>query len=163
MSKRKHPPKETLEKLYLVQGLNGTQIAKMYNMSKVCICRALNKFDIPIRPCIGKNHPSWKGGKVELMGYVAVWMPEHSRSNHVGYVKEHILIMEEKLGRPINKDEHIHHIDFDRQNNNINNLWMASNKKHHEAQNSIFKIIKPLLDQKAIKFDTNLGKYICCE
>lgn len=163
MSKRKHPSKETLEKLYLVDGLNGTQIAKMHNMSKVCLCRALHKFDIPVRPTAGKNHPNWKGGRVELMGYIGILAPNHHRANHVGYVKEHILIMEGVIGRPLKKEEHIHHIDFDKQNNEISNLWMTSSKKHNVAQNSIFKLIKSLLKQEAIKFDTESGKYINCK
>ena len=163
MSKRKHPDKDTLENLYLVQKLNAAEIAIKYNMSKACLCKALHKFDIPIRQCVGKNHPAWKGGRVVLMGYIGIWMPNHHRANHVGYVKEHILIMEDVIGRPLKKEEHIHHIDFDRQNNKISNLWMASNKKHHAAQNSILKLVKPLLEQGAIKFDTESGEYINCK
>lgn len=160
MSKRKHPEKEKLKELYLVQKLSGTEIAKRYNMSKVCLCRALHKFGIPIRDCTGENHPSWKGGRVEKMGYIAIWMPNHPRANNVGYVKEHILIMEEELNRPLKKEEHIHHIDFNRKNNDVNNLWIASNSEHHIAQNSIFKIVKPLLDKNIIRFDIETGEYV---
>lgn len=162
MSKRKHPSKEKLEELYLSQKLSGAEIAKKYNMSKVCVCRALRKFGIPIRECVGENHPSWKGGRVVHTGYIDVYNPNHPRANHIGYVKEHILIMEKVMGRPLKKEEQIHHIDFDRKNNTVNNLWLSSNSSHHIAQNSIFKLIKTLLEKEIIKFDVKKGEYILC-
>ena len=160
MSKRKHPSKEILEELYLNQKLTATNIAEKYNISKACLCKALHNFKIPIRPCIGKNHPSWKGGRVIKSGYIAIWNPKHHRTSNVGYVFEHILIMERELCRQITKDEHIHHIDFDRQNNEITNLYVTSPHNHRLAEKSISELIKPLLNQNIIEFKD--GKYIQC-
>ena len=160
MSKRKHPPEEKLRELYLIDKLSATKIAEQYNMSKTRVCGALHKFNIPIRKRVGKNHPNWKGGRVIKTGYVAIWNPKHHRANNVGYVFEHVLIMEKHLNRHIEREEHIHHIDFDKQNNEISNLWIASNSAHHIAQNSIFKLIKSLLEQEAIEFDTEKGIYV---
>ena len=42
---------------------------------------------------------NWKGGRVAgKKGYVRVWMPEHPRADSIGYVYEHILVLERSLG-----------------------------------------------------------------
>ena len=51
---------------------------------------------------------------------------------------EHILVMEEYLGRPTTTTERIHHKDGNRQNNNIDNLVLcADNKEHKKFHRSI--------------------------
>jgi hypothetical protein len=45
-------------------------------------------------------------------------------------VFEHILVMEKKLGRSINKGEHIHHIDGNKKNNDPHNLTLLSASEH---------------------------------
>ena len=107
----------------------------------------------------GSEHPMWKGGRVLKNGYPAIWNPNHHRKNNVGYVKEHILIMEKELGRKISKKEHIHHIDFTRDNNNPQNLWVCSDSKHKIAERSIQKLVKDLLCKEIIKFNRNKGVY----
>jgi hypothetical protein len=42
------------------------------------------------------------------------------------WVKEHRLIVAQHLGRPLRSDESVHHIDGNRQNNDINNLQLRS-------------------------------------
>lgn len=39
--------------------------------------------------------------------------------------------MEEHLGRPLSDDEVVHHLDGDRQNNDISNLRLFSNQAEH--------------------------------
>jgi len=74
----------------------------------------------------GRYHPHWSGGRTIQKGYVLV-MPSadcnigdvmRSRSG----VAEHRLVMALSLGRPLRKDEHVHHINGDKQDNRIENL-----------------------------------------
>jgi len=56
-------------------------------------------------------------------GYVMVYMPNHPRSRrNNGRVLEHIVVMEEKLGRPLLPGENVHHINGVRDDNRPENL-----------------------------------------
>ena len=62
-------------------------------------------------------------------GYVFVWVPDHPRANpNSGRVREHILVMEESLGRHFLSGEEVHHKNGDRADNRLQNLelWTKS-------------------------------------
>ncbi len=61
-------------------------------------------------------------------GYVRIWQPGHSRANSLGYVLEHLLVMEKKQGRPVLKTEEVHHRNGMRDDNRSSNLelWTRS-------------------------------------
>lgn len=42
-------------------------------------------------------------------------------------------MVEAALARPLRKGEVVHHIDGDRSNNSIENLYLCSDRKHHNA------------------------------
>ena len=79
---------------------------------------------------IGFLHPNWEGGRrADERGYIRIWIaPKKWRY-------EHNLIMENKLGRPLQAGEVVHHIDGDRGNNSIDNLALfpssSAHLKHH--------------------------------
>lgn len=78
----------------------------------------------------GGTSYNWKGGRtVDVKGYVHIYRPEHPHANH-GYVREHVLVMEEKLGRYLERHERVHHKDGNRSNNNPDNLelWKVKAK-----------------------------------
>lgn len=64
-------------------------------------------------------------------GYRVIYKPEHHHARHNGYVYEHILIMEEMLGRSLNENEVVHHIDGNKLNNNRDNLMLFPNNAEH--------------------------------
>lgn len=45
-------------------------------------------------------------------------------------IREHRLIMENHIGRPLRRDEHVHHIDENKMNNSIENLMLVTPKEH---------------------------------
>lgn len=62
--------------------------------------------------------------KRKINGYIFVrvgkfWIPEHR------------LVVEEKLERTLEKGEVIHHIDGNKENNEIDNLMLFPNQKEH--------------------------------
>ena len=70
---------------------------------------------------IGENHCRWNGGKkINQEGYRCIRYKEHPRAQN-GYVLEHTLAMEAYLGRFLNSDEVVHHIEGNKLNNSINN------------------------------------------
>lgn len=66
----------------------------------------------------------WKRGHFMQNGYRQLTLPDGR------YVAEHRLIMEQQLGRPLRSDEHVHHRDGDRLNNEPANLAILTNVEH---------------------------------
>jgi len=69
------------------------------------------------------NKYTWKGGKFKTTdGYCRVVLKGHPRADVRGYVFEHLLVMENYLGRPVDKNETVHHKNGVRNDNRIENL-----------------------------------------
>ena len=111
----------------------------------------------------GDRNPSWKGGRTtHARGYVLVRSPEHPRAAN-GYVFEHILIAEQKLGRPIGREEIVHHINGVKDDNRPENLSVMSRadhaKLHHKATHC--KRGHPLTGPEADVWVNKQGKPWC--
>jgi len=79
----------------------------------------------------GEKHPRWNGGRyVTAAGYVLLYRPNHPCCNRLGYVYEHRLVVEERLGRFLRADEVVHHKDGDKQNNTAENLDVLDAASH---------------------------------
>lgn len=77
-----------------------------------------------------EEHPNWKGGRtITSHGYVLVKAPDHPDADTRGYIYEHRLVAEQKLGRRLQSDEHVHHKNGDTQDNRPENLEV-----HHETE-----------------------------
>lgn len=78
-------------------------------------------------------------------GYVYVLAPDHPRlaksvaKKHQGYIPEHILVMENHLGRYLEGDENIHHKNGIRHDNRIENLelWKTGQPAGHRVSDII--------------------------
>jgi len=73
--------------------------------------------------------------------YRELFLPEYPNTMKNGYIREHRYIMEQHLGRPLEKDEIVHHIDGDTLNNNPSNLEVML-KKDHDRMNTYLNIHK---------------------
>ena len=92
--------------------------------SNQCRAEAINKF------YSGENHMSYKSGKYIHEGYVLVKKPEHYRADKNGYVKEHVLLAEEKIGRKLLDNEEVHHINKIKNDNRYQNLAVLTISEH---------------------------------
>lgn len=81
------------------------------------------------RSPIGASNPNWKGGRTvsKLTGYVRVKRPDHPRAVN-GYVLEHMVVMEDAIGRYLLPGETVHHRNGQRADNALGNLelWAKS-------------------------------------
>lgn len=65
--------------------------------------------------------------------YLREFAPNHPKANNRGYVYTHVLVAEEKLGRPLNTGECVHHLDENKHNNEPDNLIVFKTKSDHTA------------------------------
>lgn len=82
--------------------------------------------------------PSYKGGRTTTYGgYVWESCPGHRLANHWGFVAQHRLIGEDILGRPMEKDEVVHHKDQVRTNNDLSNLEVMTRDAHRKLHSKL--------------------------
>jgi hypothetical protein len=71
----------------------------------------------------GSANGYWKGGQTRhKAGYVMVLAPDHPRATSGRYVFEHVLVMEQLLGRYLLPGETVHHRNGVRDDNRPENL-----------------------------------------
>lgn len=76
---------------------------------------------------IGEANSKLFNKRIGKNGYVVITVsvyPEYRR------IYEHRHVMEEHIGRKLRTDEAVHHIDWDKTNNNIKNLQLMSRSEH---------------------------------
>lgn len=78
----------------------------------------------------GDNSSHWKGGITKCNGYIMVLSPNHPRADKRNYVYQHILVMENFLGRYLIGEEQVHHKNGDRTDNRIENLELTNLREH---------------------------------
>jgi len=74
----------------------------------------------------GADHPLWRGGRyLDKDGYVIINIEGKQ-------VKAHRYIMEQVLGRKLRRDEVVHHINGNRQDNRVENLQVMTIGEHNK-------------------------------
>jgi len=74
----------------------------------------------------------------------------HPMANRDGYVPEHRLVMEKKLGRYLTREEVVHHVDGDRANNEPENLVVFASLSEHNAYHAKYGVVHPASSRLAL-------------
>lgn len=75
----------------------------------------------------------------------------------------HRRIAEQIIGRRLRSNEIVHHIDFDKHNNDPSNLVIQSRSEHRKSHSSFERLVPELVRLGIIKFDRDTGIYELCE
>ncbi len=105
-------------------------LAEEFNVSASTIRKYLEKYEVPRRSRNEKSSCFTGGRNICSNGYVEIIVPGHPATNARGYVYEHRIVAEKKLGRYLLSNEVVHHIDGNKTNNSPNNLIVLSNEDH---------------------------------
>lgn len=68
--------------------------------------------------------------KITRNGYILIYDPNHHRASTDGYVYEHVVVVENKIKRKLLDTEEVHHLNFKRDDNRIENLIVLSKMDH---------------------------------
>jgi len=126
--------RDYLIKQYITNDLSISKIAKDCGVCLNTIHRYLIRFDIPRRPACcppGEKSSRWKGGRIKQNGYIYIYNPGHLRATG-NYVPEQIIVIEKFLKRKLTKPEAVHHINFNKLDNSIENLYLFKSESNHQ-------------------------------
>jgi hypothetical protein len=115
--KRIKVDKKDLQQAYL-QGVLVKDIAKMFGYKdRTTLYRVFKRLGIGVlrRP-----------GYLFRGGYKFIYIPNHPNADSRGYVREHRLVMEKKLGRYLQRDEIVDHINGIKNDNRMENLQLVT-------------------------------------
>ena len=131
-------------------GKKGTNKGKKFSKKW---CKNISDSLIGHTNSVLDKNPNWKGGRTkDGYGYIMVRIGNNKRR------REHIVVMEQHLGRSLTKNERIHHKNGIRDDNRIENLQLfESNSAHIKYEQKLNTFIKQLMYGKSSK----LGKKLC--
>ncbi len=148
--------------------IRASQLNRIKTCSKECsILYRVKRFSDKNREKFSKawnkkGNPRWKpiGAKrSDGHGYILVKIAEGKGFKN--WRQEHVHTIEKDIGRILDlKKECVHHVDGNKENNNIENLYLTTQSSHKKLHQSIFMdLVKELLEKKMIYFDKKNGFY----
>lgn len=168
--------KEWIKKQYFDNKLSFVSIGKIAGCTSKTVEHFFKKFGFTPRytgATDGERSPNWKGGKViNSQGYVLVFYnkPHAYKNKNYKYVREHVLVMEKVLGRPMKHPEMIHHKNGIPHDNRPENLQLMSGPFEHNtheqllgrfAKQILFGDLSPHLKTELQKmFNNFLSSYV---
>lgn len=140
-----------LRKLYEQDRLSAPQIAKMKGCCKSAVHFAARSIKMPLRNRYMAHkllserrynsntyvfNTSWKGGRSARPNryvYLKIFPdnPYYCMANKNNYVAEHRLVVAQHIGRPLRREEKVHHVNGIKDDNKIENLQLLSIVDHN--------------------------------
>lgn len=99
-----------------------------------------------------------KRGKSDR-GYKEIYVGDNYPYRKSKWIREHIYVMEQHIGKRIPKGMVVHHIDGNKQNNNLDNLLLCTISEHNNCHAKIEKLVFELYSKGLVSFDKNIQRY----
>jgi hypothetical protein len=112
-----------------VYGFQGVELAKIYGCGVATISRVVHRQNCPFKGHFGVHNKN-NGGIYYDRGYKRLMIPGRKG------IREHRLIMENKIGRKLHRWEFVHHINGIRNDNRIENLQIMTPSEHTKLHHS---------------------------
>lgn len=109
----------------------------------------------------GKRRDQIGSKKIDSSGYVSVYVGDtvDSPRKRGGAIREHILVMENHLGRALTKGEVVHHIDGNKLNNDIANLDLCTVEEHNACHAASESIVFNLYARGIVSYNRTTKRY----
>tara|TARA_R100000656_G_scaffold101834_1_gene74101 strand:- start:97 stop:741 length:645 start_codon:yes stop_codon:yes gene_type:complete len=119
----------------------------------------------------GENNYLFEEGRImdnKNSDYIQIKTMKHPYRTKGNYVVQHRWIMEKHIGRYLKPNingkpgsgELVHHVDMNKKNNDINNLYLCKNMADHQRVHGSFnELCRILMENNIIAFDHNIGEY----
>ncbi len=80
-----------------------------------------------------EGNPRWNGGRKKASrGYTYIAAPGHPKATYLGkYVREHYLVAERALGKPLPAEAIVHHVNGRKTENDNRNLVVCQDSAYH--------------------------------
>jgi hypothetical protein len=124
--------------------MSDAEIATLLGINRISVLRKRKKLGLPAYKCQEYKRKGYK--QINVDGK-KVWI--------------HRYVVAKSIGRPLRKKERVHHIDLDKTNNDIENLYLCKNEREHtEIHWNLNKVASDLVKKKLIIFDNKKGEYL---
>lgn len=123
-----------LKELIEVEQVTQVAAAVRLGCSKSCVERTCKRLGLQTQrtgPRSGPLHPDWKGGRIVVGNYWYIWTNTHPHRTSNNYMAEHRLVAEATIGRYLLREEVVHHINGDSQDNRPANLAVFGTNAEH--------------------------------
>jgi hypothetical protein len=111
----------------------------------------------------GKQYQAKRVGNYYINngGYVCLWVGKYAdKTKAGGYFLEHRLQMEVALGRSLDSSERVHHVDGDKTNNTLSNLYLcADDFEHQKVHSNLERAAMELVKMGGLIFNHAEGTY----
>lgn len=128
-----------LRRFYHEMNWTMDQIADHYGCSSSAVRHNLIRFglDLPVEEILSRriehNKTAYSQQFVHGSGHRHIRSVHHPDADKNGYVPEHRLVVESAIGRPLSRDERVHHISMVKLDNRIENLALMPDVGTHMA------------------------------
>lgn len=142
------------------RGMTQAEIAVALNITQKVVFNFMRRHGIKARKAAKRdqtreNNACWKGGERIEGGYKCLYIPGHHKARSNGYVREHDLIAEEMIGRPLrwfgpqdSRSEVVHHINGDKLDNSPE---IFSSYLHNSIEPYIMRLLRTWLTRRCCK------------
>jgi hypothetical protein len=92
--------------------------------------------------------------RIRSGGYIyCISDPPHPRRNARGHYAEHRIVVENAVGRPLETNEHVHHVDGNKTNNALANLEILSRREHSKRHAVVAQPVSVTCPECELEFE----------